>query len=226
MGAPELKMTLEPPQSADEKESRIALLNEVLEKREQEVSQAKMQYANLQARMTSEKVQWTQKQAEEEQKLQVLAQQLEAKYKQRMSEADQYVRQAQLDAEQIAQQKSEAEQATVRVLDKETALGDLNKERVEVATLSHQAQTLMHEAQEQMAQGKALAFQGQDALVKAERMVLEAQARLLTINDRQADIEKREEQVRLTEKQQTLVRAELDRRLEDSKLVAPEGVVA
>ena len=88
--------TVEPLQRSGIDLDQVALLNEVLEKRQEELAEARMQLENVRAKIISERVQWTSQKDEEAAALRDRAAHLEEAYRQKLHQVDEDIRQTSL----------------------------------------------------------------------------------------------------------------------------------
>ena len=193
---------------------QVVLLNEVIQKRQAEAHEAKLQLESARMRMTSERSQWSQQKADEEVAIRVRMQELEDVYARRMQQLEEDIRQAELSLAQQRTLEASAEQLVIEAKRRVDELDVLAKERVEVQQLKQQVEQRGVGLEERWADAQAMQSKGQDALKSAERMLAEVQQRTLALNERETSVKAREDAALLREHQAEIVEQELNKRLE------------
>lgn len=191
----------------------VALLNEVVQKRQQEANDLKMQLENLRARITSERVQWSGQKADEELAIRVRLQELEDAYAAKTHQVDEDIRQASIALQNQRALEVAAEQTVIEIQRRVAELDVLAQERVEIQTLKHQVEQRAQGLEERWAEANAMQSKSQDALKLSQRLSDETQQRILAMNEREASVKAREDAVLLREHQVDIVEQELDKRL-------------
>ena len=200
----------------------VALLHEVIQKRKEDVAQLQRQLESLQARITTDRVQWSGQKADEEVALRLRRQELEETYHLKTQQVDEDIRQASIALVNQRALETAAEQKVIEANQRLDDLAVLAQERVEVQLLKKQVETRSVGLEERWADAQAMQMKGQDALVVSQRQLDEVQRRTLALNEREASVKAREDAVILRDHQAELVERELDRRLEE--LTAPSAV--
>lgn len=208
---------LDPPGSMED----VSLLNEVLLMKRQEVASAKSDLETLRAKLTSERVQWSQQKDEAEAQWRQRREELEDHYRTKMLQLDADIRHADVALANQRSLESAAEQMVVEAKARLDELDVLAKERLEVELLRKQAEDRVAEVDTKWSEGQVALSQAQDALKQSTRLAEDTQQRTLAMNQREADLKAREDAVALREKQVDTVNQELNRRL---TAYAQEGV--
>ena len=178
-GVPEL---LDPP-PIGEKMDQLSILNELIEQRREEVELLKQELTNLTARVTSERSQWSQQRADQEHELMLKLQHLEDKYAQKLREAEEATLQAEQSLRVQKEMEQEAERRLIAITQKEQALTDLSKERLEIEVLRRQIEERSTEVESRWSVSQDMLNKGQDAYSRAEKMIQDVEARNLKMND-------------------------------------------
>lgn len=117
-----------PPNEFDQ----LAMANEVLAKRQEELQDLRIQISNVRHSIQQERIQWDEQRRQEENALKMQALKLEQTIAEKMGQADQLIT-ARLDAfQQGEQERQAAVKERVLCQQERQQLGDLNRERVEV----------------------------------------------------------------------------------------------
>ena len=201
------------PESTPPDFDHVTLLNEVIQKRQQEATDLKMQLENLRARITSERVQWSGQKADEELAIRVRVQELEEAYAVKTRQVDEDIRLASIALANQRVLEIAAEQKVIEAQQRLTELDVLAQERVEVQLLKKQVKDGARGLEERWAETQAMQSKGQDSLKLAQRMSDETQQRTLVLNEREAAVKAREDAVLLREHQMEKVEAVLNQRL-------------
>ena len=116
--------------------------------------------------------------------------------------------------------EQEAERRLIAITQKEQALTDLSKERLEIEVLRRQIEERSTEVESRWSVSQDMLNKGQDAYSRAEKMIQDVETRNLRMNDLEYETRQREERVLLKEKQVELATQELDRKLEEFKTMS------
>ena len=209
---PKVPELLDPP-PIWEKMDQLSILNELIEQRREEVELLKQELTNLSARITSERSQWSQQRADQEHELMLKLQHLEDKYAQKLREAEESNLQAEQSLRVQKEMEQEAERQLIAITQKEQALTDLSKERLEIEVLRRQVEVRSNDVESRWSVSQDMLNKGQDAYSRTEKMIQDVEARNLRMNDLDYELRQREERVLLKEKQIELATQELDGKL-------------
>lgn len=191
------------------KMDNLALVTELLEHRQAELDQTQHQLTLLEARIVSEKAQWSQQKVDLERESREELQRIKEHWQAKVQEAEQVVRahQQSLAVQQAIEQ--EAERRMQEITRKEEALADLNRERVEIEQLRLQVQTRSDEVEGQWSQCQAALTNGHTALAKSEQLMAVVETRTQQLNELESSLRRREEAVVLKEKHLEIVQQQL-----------------
>lgn len=195
------------------KMDNLALVTELLEHRQAELDQTQHQLTLLEARIVSEKAQWSQQKADWEREAREELQRIKDSWQVKLQEAEHLVRvhQQSLAIQQAIEQ--EAERRMQAITRKEEALADLNRERVEIEQLRRQVQTRSDEVEARWSASQAAFTNGQSAQQKAEQLMAMVETRTQQLNALEASLTQRAQEIVMREKHLELVQQQIAERL-------------
>jgi len=191
----------------------ISEINEIIFHREGVLNDLRMTLANVQARISSERSQWSQHQSDEERKIVLKSQESDDLWYHRLQEVETLKEQVTQSLRSQRQLEKEAEHHAAEIILKEGQLANLNQERLEIETLRRQVDIKHDQVETQRSANLAALTRGQDALADAEKLRDDVQQRILVLNalEGQLTVQKRDQDMR--EKQLIIAGQELDKRL-------------
>ena len=202
---------------------QLALIQEVLHKRQEELREVQHHLMNTQATMTSERVQWRQQRVDVEKEFSLKMQRIEEQWALKIQEAERQMREQQQSLQIQKDMEHEAELRIEDIARQQQALTDLSKERLEIELLRRQVTQRSDEVESRWSACQEALTKGNDALSRTQKIQEEVELRNLRLNELDVALLRREEAAILREKQAKLATEELDRKLVQSMHVQTNG---
>ena len=192
---------------------QIALNQEVLAKRQEELEDVQHQLMLIQAKVTSERAQWSQQKMDEQKEIALKAARLEEQWGLKIQEAERQMRQQQQSLQIQKDLEHEVELRIEEIARQQQALADLSKERLEIELLRRQVEQRSDEVEGRWSACQDALNKGNDNLSRAQKIQEEVELRNLRLNELDVALLRREEAAVMREKQAQLASEELDRKI-------------
>ena len=200
--------------------SSLALANEVLAKRKEELQDARIQLSNVRHSIQQERIQWEESRRADEAALKMQALRLEQTVAEKLGQADQLIT-ARLEAYQQAEQERQAAVKERLIGQQERQqLGDLNRERVEVERFRLEVNRRHAETMQQWNDAQAALNTANQRDDRATKVLQEIERRTAELDTLRNTLDAREQELNLRAKHLNQVQEAIGQVIE--KLPVPE----
>lgn len=207
-------------ETPNDKLDNLALVNEVLVKRQEEANDLRVQISNLRHTVQQERIQWDEQRRQEEAVLKMKALKLEQQVAEKFANADQLVT-ARLDAFQQAENERKAAVKERMVCqDERRQLGDLNMERVEVERFRVEVDRKHIEASSRFSEAQAVFNTANQRHESTKKMLAEIERRTAELDSLRNILDTKKEELDVRSKHLNRVQEVIGKEVE--KLPVPE----
>lgn len=206
------------------KEENLALITEVLSKRQEEADDLRIRIANLRHTLASERTQWEEQRRQEELGLRNKQLEMDRAHAERMADAEALHR-ARQEAYQQADREREAVVQDRRTLQQERQLmGDLSKERVEVERLRQQVVGQQQGISTQWQEAQANVNTANLRLDEATQKLAEVERRTVDLSQWQDRLNVQQEEIDVRSKHLNIVQETIGKLVEKLPVSEPAAL--
>lgn len=204
-----------------EKTDQLALLNELVAKREEEAEELRVRLSNLRHSITQERIQWEEQRRQEENALQIKQLQRDQEYTNRLGELDAIARARHDALDQAEKERQAVIQDRVQLMEDRKRLQDLNRERVEIERLRAAVVNQQQELSQRASQAQTDLNTATSRLEEADKKFEEVERRTAQLSRLHAELQTRQEELDIRAKHLNIVQETVGQIVE--KLPIPQA---